>query len=355
VGGEAPAAAGRVGRLSVAETALVTGGGGFLGRAIVDQLLARGDAVRVLGRRDYPDLAARGVECAQGDLADADAVRGACQGVDVVFHTAALPGMWGSRAAFERTNVEGTRNVLEACRAQGVGRLVHTSTPSVVSGAGLQDHAGVDESEPYPERFLAHYPRTKAQAEREVLAADGEALRTTALRPHLIFGPGDPHLVPRVIARARAGRLRIVGPGDNLVDMTYVDNAARAHLQAAAALSETGAPGGKAYFLSNGEPVQLWPWINALLERLGVPPIRKRISLRAAYRVGQVMEVLWRLLPGEPPMTRFVAGQLATSHWFDISAARRDFGYDPEQIPMAEAEARLHAYYEQGEGRSQLA
>lgn len=332
---------------------LVTGGGGFLGAEIVRQCLEQGDAVRVLGRNRYLEVEALGAEGHTGDIADQAAVRRACHGVDVVYHTAALAGVWGDPADYVRTNVDGTNAVIAACRAEGVGRLVYTSTPSVVASPDRTSHEGADESLPYPTRFLADYPRTKVPAERAVLAANAADLRTVALRPHLIFGPGDPHLVPRIIRRARAGRLRIVGDGAVKVDITYVDNAARAHLQAARALDAANSPAaGRAYFLSQGEPVVLWTWINDLLRTLGLPPVTKHISLGAAYRAGAALELTWRALrlKGEPPMTRFVATMLGTSHWFDISAARRDLGYDPETIPTAVAMAKVHAYY-----RAQLA
>jgi len=339
-------------------SALVTGGGGFLGRAIVEQLLAEGARVRVFSRRRFPELEALGAESAAGDLADADAVRRACAGVEVVFHVAAVAGAWGPRATFERTNVLGTEHVIAACQAERVPRLVFTSSPSVISGEGDgagADHAGVDERVPYPTRFLADYPRTKAAAERAVLAANGGALRTCALRPHLIVGPGDPHLLPRVIARARAGRLRVVGDGANRVDLTAVEDAARAHLLAARALEDGGPAAGRAYFISQDEPVALWPWIEALLERLELPGPRGRVSLGTARAAGALLEGLWRLLRlgGEPPMTRFVATQLATSHWFDISAAKRDLGYAPARS-MAEVTDALVAHYRDGAGRAAL-
>lgn len=331
---------------------LVTGGGGFLGRELVRQLLARGDAVRVFSRRRFADLEALGVECAAGDLGDAAAVRAACQGQELVFHTAAVAGAWGPRATFERTNVRGTEHVIAACRSEGVPRLVFTSSPSVISGDEPCDHAGADESLPYPARYLADYPRTKALAERAVLAANADGLLTCALRPHLIVGPGDPHLVPRVLDRARAGRLRIVGDGENRVDLTHVENAARAHLQAADRLREGSPVAGRAYFITNGEPVALWPWIDDLLLAAGARPLRGKISLRAALRLGGALETAWRWLhlSGEPPMTRFVASQLGTSHWFDISAARRDLGYDPERLPMNEVTRALHAHYAAASG-----
>jgi len=341
----------------VSETALVTGGGGFLGRHVVRQLLARGDAVRTFGRYRYPALEALGAECHTGDLGDpGDALADAVKGVDVVHHVAAVAGVWGDPAAFHRTNVIGTEHVIAACRRAGVGRLVFTSTPSVVAAPDGTSHEGGDESLPYPATYLADYPRTKAQAERAVLAADGPGLRTTALRPHLIFGPGDPHLVPRVLERARSRSLRPVGDGSARVDLTFVENAARAHFQAAAALEGQAPAAGKAYFISQGEPVELWPWVSALLRQVGLPPLGRPVSFEAAFRMGAALEKAWSWLhlDGEPPMTRFVATQLATSHWFDISAARRDLGYDPEVVPMAEATQRLYAHYREGPGRWEL-
>lgn len=336
---------------------LVTGGGGFLGRELVAQCRAQGDEVRVLGRQRYADLEAQGIDCRQGDVSEPAAVRRAVEGVEVVYHTAALAGVWGDPRVYDRTNIDGTRVVLEACRAAGTPIFIHTSTPSVVAAPGAYHHEGANESLPYPTTFLADYPRTKVEAERLALAANGPALRTCALRPHLIFGAGDAHLIPRVIDRARRGRLRIVGDGSVVVDLTAVENAARAHLLAAAALRDPGhAACGKAYFISNGEPVQLWPWINAFLEQVGLRPITKRVSIATALRAGGALEWLWRTfrLGGEPPMTRFVAVMLGTSHWFDISAARRDLGYDPARTPMADATARLVAFYRDGPGRARI-
>ena len=342
----------------MAESVLVTGGGGFLGRAIVDQLLERGDAVRVFSRRAFPDLIERGVECAQGDLADPQAVARACQGVDVVHHVAALAGAWGKTEDFERTNVLGTENVISGCRQVGVKRLVFTSSPSVISPPGFEHHENADESLPYPTEWLGDYPRTKALAEQAVLAANDAELATCALRPHLIVGPGDPHLIPRVIQQARAGKLRIVGEGDNLVSLTHVDNAAWAHVLAQERLAPGSACAGKAYFITQEEPVALWPWINDLLDALDLPQVKKQISYRAAFRLGGALETVWRWLrlSGEPPMTRFVATQLATSHYFDLSAARADLGYAPEErLKMKRVTARLYAYYLEGAGKALLA
>ena len=320
--------------------ALVTGGGGFLGTPIVRMLHEQGHDVTALGHGRYPHHERAGIRTIQADLVDRSAITRACDGMDIVFHVAALTDLWGRRKKFRAVNVEGTRHVIEACRRHGVGKLVYTSTPSVVFGG--TDLCGVDESQPYPARYLAAYPETKAAAERMVLAANGPELATVALRPHLIWGPGDPHLIPRVIARARQGKLVQVGDGSNLVDLIYIDNAAEAHLKAAGAL-EPGAPcAGRAYFLSQGEPVRLWAWLNALLEAIGLPRIRRSISFSTAYRLGAVIETLNRILgiPREPKMTRFMSTQLAQSHYFNISAARRDFGFAPT-ISTAQGVDRL--------------
>ena len=329
--------------------ALVTGGTGFLGRRLVERLLAQGRSVVVLGRTPAPELEQRGVRFVRASLDDSAAVSAACAGIGTVFHVAAKVGVWGRYDDFFHANVLGTRALLAGCRAHGVARLVHTSTPSVVfNGHNL---AGADESLPLTTACPSPYPLTKAIAEREVLAANSPDLRTVALRPHLIWGVGDPHLVPRILARARAGRLRIVGDGQNRMDMVHVENAVDAHLAAEAALAaqspQAGAQpgaGGRAYFITNGEPVILWDWINGLLSALGEPPITRCVSLQTATAVGALCEAAWRVLPlkGEPPMTRFIAAELAKDHWFSIAAARRDLGYAP-RISMAAGTAELVA------------
>jgi nucleoside-diphosphate-sugar epimerase len=308
---------------------LVTGGGGFIGRNIVERLLSRGLEVTALGRSPQPELQAKGVKTIQADLVDSTQVLPACKGMDAIFHVAAKAGIWGKRKDFHAANVTGTRNILQACREQHVPYLIHTSTPSVVFNG--KSFAGEDESLPYGSNWLCHYAETKAIAEKEVLEANGkDGLATTALRPHLVWGKGDPHLLPRVIQRARLGKLRIVGDGTNLVDISHVQNVADAHLLALDALMANRA-NGKAYFLSQGKPVVLWEWINNILARLQIPQISRKISVSKAYAVGSILEKLWTLLrlPGEPPMTRFVAVELGKSHYFDIHAARRDLEYKP--------------------------
>lgn len=325
---------------------LVTGATGFLGQYVVEQFTARGDAVRGLCRRAAPELERLGVEIVRGDVTDREAVVAACRGVDAVVHTAAIASIWGSWDCFYSTNVLGTRHVLEGCRKHGVGRLVYTSSPSVTFAGAPQRN--VDETAPYPTVWLAHYPHTKAQAEQEVLAAhEPGRLHTCSLRPHLIWGPRDRHLIPRLLDRARRGKLRRVGDGSNLVDMIYVENAATAHLSALDKLAAAEPVGGRAYFLSQGEPVNCWDWINEMLALAGLPPVGKAISFATARRVGVVCEFVWRVLRrrDEPPMTRFLAAQLATDHYFDVSAARRDLGYVP-QVSTAEGMRRLARWLE---------
>ena len=320
--------------------AVVTGGGGFLGSRIAQMLHARGDEVVALGWHAYPHLEHAGIRTIQADLRDAGAILKACEGQDVVFHAGARTGIWGKRNAFWETNVDGTRHVLDACRACDVGGLVYTSSPSVVFGD--DELSGVDESHPYPDRYLAHYPKTKAAAERMVLDANGPSLATVVLRPHLIWGPGDPHLIPRVIERARKGKLVQVGSGLNLVDICYIDNAAEAHLQAADVLGPDAACAGRAYFISQGEPVALWPWLNHILTGLAIPPVTRSVPYRVAYLVGAALELLCTIcrFEGEPRMTRFLAAQLAKDHYFNIEAAMRDFGYTP-RVSTRDGERRL--------------
>jgi 2-alkyl-3-oxoalkanoate reductase len=328
--------------------ALVTGGGGFLGRYIVEQLVMRGERVRSFGRGAYPEIESLGVEVVRGDATDSIAIARACEGVDCVFHVAALAGIGMDWRPYERVNLRGTENVVAACRERGVQRLVYTSSPSVVFAG--EDQCSVDERAPYAFEWMranrAYYSLSKALAEQAVLAANSEELHTCALRPHLIWGPRDNHLIPRLVDRARSGRLRRVGDGANFVDTIYVENAAAAHLLAADALGKPDSPvAGNAYFLSQGEPVNCWEWIDEVLALAGLPPVERAISLKAARAIGLACETVYRSLrlKGDPPMTRFLASQLARSHWFDISAARRDFGYEPA-ISMGEGMRRLGAW-----------
>lgn len=320
--------------------ALVTGGGGFLGLALLRQLVARGLSVRSFSRQAHPVLRALGVEQHQGDLSDAAAVAEAVAGCDLVFHVAARPGIWGPYADYHRVNVTGTENVIAACRHHGVARLVYTSSPSVVFDG--RDMEGVDESAPYPRHFEAHYPRTKALAEQLVLRANDVRLATVALRPHLIWGPGDNHLLPRLAARAHAGQLRRIGRGHKLIDTVFVENAAEAHWLAAERLGPGSPVAGRAYFISQGEPREVWAMINSLLQAVGAPPVTRSIPRRLALLLAWAFETTHRVTgtPHEPRLTRFVVQELCTSHWFNISAARRDLGYAP-RISIEEGLRRL--------------
>jgi nucleoside-diphosphate-sugar epimerase len=256
------------------------------------------------------------------------------RGHDTVFHVAAKAGIALGRGPYWSANVDGTRNVLAAALESGVERLVFTSSPSVCFDGADQRNASNDL--PYAARFLAPYPESKAAAERMVLAANGKAaLATCALRPHLVFGPGDPHLLPRLLERGRARKLAIVGKGTNEVSLTYVENAAWAHLDAADRLSRTAPHAGKAYFVAQQEPVALWTWINDLFGALGVPPVTRKVPMPLAYAAGIWLENLAQ--PDvEARMTRFLALQLATSHSYDLGPAQRDFGY-VERVSLAEA------------------
>lgn len=324
---------------------LVTGGSGFLGGAVCRVLAARGDEVISFSRSASPALAAAKVRQIQGDLGSLDAITDATKGVDAVIHCAAKAGAWGALEEFYSANVAGTDNVIAACFMNGVRRLVFTSTPSVV-------HAGKDiengnESLPYAERFSAHYPRTKAIAEQRVLRANGPDLATVALRPHLIFGPGDPHLFPRIVARGREGKLRFIGPAPKKVDVTYIDNAAVAHVDALDRLSAGDAAcAGHAYFLSQGQPITIEEVVNHFLRIAGLPSESRRLSLGQARLIAKVAETAWTLLrlSGEPPLTSFLVEQLSTAHWFDISRAKRDLGYAPK-VNTTEGLTRLSEWY----------
>lgn len=319
---------------------LVTGGGGFVGKAVVKQLLGRGLAVTVIGRNHYAEVEKMGARVITGDICHSDFLNAACAGHDTVFHVAAKAGVWGSLQEYYAINVQGTENVISACRHNCIKTLVYTSTPSVVFRD--RDLEGVDETTPYADTFLCHYAETKVMAEKKVLAANCETLLTTALRPHLIWGPGDTNLIPRLVERGMKQQLKIVGDGRNRVDISYIDNVADAHILAAINLEKSQTAAGQAYFISQGEPVYIWQWINDLFARINIAPVRKRVSFKKAYFAGKLLEKIYLLLrrQDEPPMTRFVAEQLAKSHWFSIDKARSDLGYSP-RVSTAEGMEKL--------------
>jgi nucleoside-diphosphate-sugar epimerase len=324
---------------------LVTGAGGFLGYGIASRLAEQGHQVHGFSRQSYPKLAMLGVTQHLGDLVDAEAVQRAAVSCDIVYHVAAKSGAWGSRRSYHDANVKGTQNILNACRMHEVQTLVYTSTPSVVSrGCDLE---GVDESLPLSTKFKAHYPATKCIAERLVSEANTASLKTVSLRPHLVWGPGDTNLLPRLVQRARANRLRAIGK-DKLIDTTYIDDAVHAHLLAGVKLQSSDActVAGKAYFISSGAPIGTWTMINRMIGVAGLGPIERTISPRFAYAVGASLELIYTALriSREPPMTRWVAEELSTAHWFDISAAKRDLGYTPS-VTLDEGMTRLSTWW----------
>jgi len=322
------------------EKVLVTGGGGFIGQALVRQLIGRKVAVAVVGRNHYPELAALGVECHRGDIRDLDFLHQALRGRDTVFHVAAKAGIWGPKEEYYGINVTGTLNVLAACRKQGVRQLVYTSTPSVVFDR--QNLEGADESIPYATRPLCHYAASKIMAEKAVLQAQSTYLNTLAIRPHLVWGPGDHHLVPRLLERGRSKALKIVGNGTNRVDIAYIDNVVHAHILAAEHLHAGGQGMGQAFFIGQDEPVLLWSWINELFARMGVAPITLKMPFALAYAAGLGLELLYTQLRStqEPKMTRFVAQQLAKSHWFCHDKAKKLLGYQ-QQVSTDEGMGKM--------------
>ncbi len=325
---------------------LVTGGGGYLGGAVVRALLQRGLQISCLQRGNYPELQRSGVILHTGDLADRQTVIDASRDCDVIMHIAGLTGVWGKYEDYYRTNVIGTENIINACITNGIRRLIYTSSPSVVFDG--TDEENLDESAPYPQTWLNHYQRTKAMAEQRVLAANNDWLSTVALRPHLIWGPGDPHLIGRILSRARTGRLRLARSSRRLVDTTYIDNAVDAHLAALDMLNVGASCAGKAYFISNGEPLPMSAIINRILQAAGMPAINKTLPDGLLYIIGQLSEAVYGLLKirKEPLMTRFIARQLSCAHWYNISAARRDLGYQP-RVSIEQGMHRLEQYFSQ--------
>ena len=323
-------------------TVLVTGAGGFLGGRVAALLAADGRKVRVLWRPKSEKRPPDGYDVAYGDLFDEASIDAAVRGADSIVHCAARSGVWGPLSEYVETNTMGTARIIAAARRHGVKLLVHTSTPSVVhSGSSL---AGVDESAPYSLETRQPYAYSKMLAERMVLAADSPGFRTAALRPHLIWGPGDPHLLPRLSDRSRRGRLLLFSGGPWIVDATYIDNAAEAHVLALRRLEAGAMAGGQAFFIAQGEPGDLNVLINKLLAAIGAPEARRRMSPKLGLAAATLVEGFWRLArkTGEPPITVFAARQMSTSHWYDLTKARKLLGFSPK-VSTAEGLARLAA------------
>lgn len=321
---------------------LVTGGGGFLGKAIVKKLVKKNLTVTSFSRNFYPDLETLGVTQIQGDLIDKNVVVKAFRNIDAVFHVAAKPGIWGPFKEFFSTNVTGTENVISACLNNDIKQLIYTSSPSVIFDEN--DMENVDESVPYPKKYLAPYPETKAMAEKLVRSAAKKGLKTIIIRPHLIWGPEDNHMVPGIVKRSN--KLRRVGRKDDLVDTIYVDNAADVHILAFQKLMENPSLSGNIYFVSQDEPVSKWEMANAFLDAAGLPPIKGHVSARTAYIAGSIFEFAYKLfsIKKEPPITRFAAKEAATSHWFNISKAKKELGYSPE-VSTKEGLKRLKQWF----------
>jgi len=320
---------------------LVTGGAGFLGKAVVCRLVDRGDQVRSLARNFYPDLEKMGVDQVQGDLSDSDTVARACEDRTIVYHIAAKGPPWGRYDEYYQTNVVGTQNIINSCLAQDQTSLIYTSTPNVVQNG--RDIEGADESMPYPKKFITHYAKTKAMAEQLVVNASRNKLKSIILRPSKIWGPGDDQILTRLVARAE--KLPQIGDGKNLIDATYIDDAADAHILAADKLEERPDLSGNIYFISQGEPVLAWYIINEFLKAAGCSPVKKSVPFRIAWVTGALLEFIYNILhlSKEPFITRFLAESVAQSSWFNIEAAKRDLGYIPK-IGTAEGLRRLEEW-----------
>jgi nucleoside-diphosphate-sugar epimerase len=326
---------------------LVTGASGLLGRAVAAELLAAGHEVRCFQRR--PSGVA-GASDSLGSVTDTDAVARAVSGQDAIVHLAAKVSLAGDPADFDRVNVGGTRNLLDAARAAGIERFVYVSSPSVAhSGTSI---VGDDALPADPDSARGNYARTKAEAELLVLAADADSLRVVAVRPHLVWGPGDTQLVERVVERARHGRLPLLDSGAALIDTIYIDNAATG---IAAALARVDSVHGRSYVLTNGEPRPVAELLAGICAAAGVKSPQWCVSASVARTAGSLIEAIWRVKPGvdEPPMTRFLAEQLSTAHWFDQRRTRADLEWTPA-VSLDEGFRRLAEHYaaERGADRS---
>ena len=326
---------------------LVTGGGGFMGMALIKRLIKEGHKVTSFSRREYPLHWALGIASIQADITDYDAVEKACENRDVVFHIAAKVGIWGEYDSYYSTNVTGTRNVIEACRKQGVGRVVFTSSSSVVFDGSDLD--GIDESYPYPSKYLSHYSATKAMAEQLIIESNSVSLKTISLRPHLVWGPYDAHLIPGILKRASSGKLRRIGDQEHFIDTTYIDNMVDALMLAAESLQTEPEAAGRNFFITNGEPARVWDFVNSIIQIAGHEPVQKKIPERVAMFAAGTSEFFHKTfrVKSEPFMTRFAIKEICTNHWFDISSARDILGYNPK-VSYAEGFKNLKDYLKIG-------
>ena len=322
---------------------LVTGTGSLLLGGIASELVQRGDEVVCLQRRPTVFIGHNDAREVLADICDADAVAQAAHGCEAIIHGAARVGIVGAEKDFYNTNVLGTENILRAAALNNISRLVFVSTPSVAhTGDSL---VGAPAGAAETGRTRSYYAESKAIAERAVLKARNDQLAVVAIRPHLVWGPGDTQLVGRIVDRAASGRLAVIGTGNALVDSTYIDNAISAHIAALDSLKVGAACDGKAYVISNGEPRTVNELMRSMCAAAGIPFDPRHLSLALGVRLGSLIERLWPLMrSSEPPITRFVAEQLGTAHWFDQRAVQEDFGWTP-QVNLDEGFQRLTQWF----------
>lgn len=308
----------------------ITGAKGFLGGAVLKKALSKGYDVRIIIRSKTDRLAHPSAEVFNTDLADRDGVIAALEGCDGVIHCAAHSGIWGEYDRYYRDNVLATENIIHSAYVNGIKKIVYTSSPSVVFD--MEDQNGIDESAPYPEKYHSYYPETKAIAEKQILEANCSTLATVVLRPHIIWGPGDTQMVPRIIKKAKKHHPIMIGNGDNIIDTVFIDNAAKAHITAYEALEIGSKIAGKIYFITNGEPMKYRDVMNGILKAANLPPLKKGVSKPIAYMIGCLLEWFHTITKNqnEPQMTRFLAKELSCSHWFKIDAAINELGYRPD-------------------------
>jgi 2-alkyl-3-oxoalkanoate reductase len=321
---------------------LVTGATSLLARTTAEILLTRGDDVVCL-QRGQSALAAEQVSA---DIRDADAVLRAASGCDAIVHAAAKVGVVGSWDDYRGINVDGTNNVLAAARAAGIQRVVYVSSPSVAHGGDAI--AGLGAEPPVLGRKNAYYAESKAMAEQAAVAANNSDLAVVAIRPHLVWGPGDTQLVGRIVDRARSGRLALVGGGAALIDTTYITNAAESLVAALDRVRPDAACAGRAYVIANGEPRPIRDLVAGICAAAGVPFAPKDVPLPLALVAGSLVERIWKTTrrTTEPPLTRFLAEQLGTAHWFDPRPAKEDLGWTP-RITIDQGLEALFAWFSQ--------
>lgn len=318
-----------------------------MGMALIKRLIKEGHKVTSFSRREYPLHWALGIASIQADITDYEAVEKACENRDVVFHIAAKVGIWGEYDSYYSINVTGTRNVIEACRKQGVGRVVFTSSSSVVFDGSDLD--GIDETYPYPAKYHSHYSATKAMAEQLIIESNSVSLKTISLRPHLVWGPYDAHLIPGILKRASSGKLRRIGDKEHFIDTTYIDNMVDALLLAAESLQTEPEAAGRNFFITNGEPARVWDFVNSIIQIAGHEPVQKKIPEKVAMFAAGTSEFFHKTfrVKSEPFMTRFAIKEICTNHWFDISSARDILGYNPS-VSYAEGFKNLKDYLKIG-------